>query len=291
MNSLRSIMAPAIQNLEDAVSDLRRTDYNAYQSILARFTSCLDEQPLSGFLLSVLPWTDFDAWWSQAQKTAESRGGSGTLIWPGDLAARVAMQVAFCGAISTDQSSILSSLHTFFRTGTRPSHEMNAFIEGLLNPLIRDIRRLAESRPISPHLLESMRHLPASGDSDLDALLQDACQKFKDPAPSARRDATEQLWDAWERLKSLNNPTDKSASVQKLLDSAADIQEFRDLLESEARALTGIGNNFRIRHHETNRFSLTRPEQHDYLFHRLYALMHFLLFNRGASNGKKNNKK
>jgi hypothetical protein len=160
---------------------------------------------------------------------------------------------------------------------------MNAFVEKLLNPLIRDIGHLTETRLISPHLLESMRHLPASGDADLDALIQDACQKFRDPAPSVRRDATEKLWDAWERLKSLDNPTEKKVSAQQLLDSATDIPAFRKLLGDEAKALTDIGNNFRIRHHETNKSSFTRPEQHDYLFHRLYALIHFLLSSRGAS--------
>jgi hypothetical protein len=55
---------------------------------------------------------------------------------------------------------------------------------------------------------------------------------------------------------------------------------FRLMLETEARALTEIGNSFHIRHFETDKVTIETPAQNDYLFHRLFALMQLLLFSR-----------
>ena len=41
--------------------------------------------------------------------------------------------------------------------------------------------------------------------------------------------------------------------------------------------MTNIGNEFNIRHKETDRIKLERVEYIDYLFHRLFALMELLL--------------
>ena len=130
-----------------------------------------------------------------------------------------------------------------------------------------------------------MGTLPPSGDHTLDTLLRDAFSKFKDYAPKSRAEATEKLWDAWERLKSIDVQGNKRMSVAKLLDHAAPEPAFRALLESEARALTDVGNAFHIRHFETDKVSISQPEHFDYLFHRLFALMHLLLFSRSRGEG------
>jgi hypothetical protein len=76
------------------------------------------------------------------------------------------------------------------------------------------VRRLAP-----PVLAEAIRSpLAPTGDATLDAMLEDARQKFLSPDPQRRRESLERLWDAWERLKSLDDPTDKKRSTAKLLD-------------------------------------------------------------------------
>lgn len=89
-----------------------------------------------------------------------------------------------------------------------------------------------------------------SGDSMLDAMLEEARRKFLSPDIKVRREALERLWDGWERLKSLSDPSNKKLSVAALLDNAAPKAPFRDVLEKEARELTEIGNSFHIRHTE-----------------------------------------
>jgi hypothetical protein len=65
-------------------------------------------------------------------------------------------------------------------------------------------------------------------------------------------------------------------SERKLGDKASVEVNFRQRLEQEARELTDIGNNFMIRHHESGKIPIHSGEQVDYLFHRLFALIHLL---------------
>lgn len=116
-----------------------------------------------------------------------------------------------------------------------------------------------------------------TGDSVLDSMLESARAKFLNPYPQVRREALEKLWDAWERLKTIEAGDDKKSQVKNLLDKAAAESNFRKLLETEAIALTGIGNNFLIRHSETNRTPIGQEPHVDYLFHRLFSLVWMVL--------------
>jgi hypothetical protein len=89
-----------------------------------------------------------------------------------------------------------------------------------------------------------------TGDEALDGMLEDSRAKFLNTDPAIRRESLERLWDCWERLKSLENPTNKKLSVESLLSKAAPDSAFRTVLDDEAKALTVIGNSFHIRHSE-----------------------------------------
>lgn len=115
----------------------------------------------------------------------------------------------------------------------------------------------------------------ATGDHTLDGLLVDATRRFVDREVSARRDAVEKLWDAFERAKTLLDP-DKKRGVTAILDQASSSAEFRELMEDESRTLTLVGNEFRIRHSEHGKVELT-DEELDYVFGRLFVLLWHLL--------------
>lgn len=283
MTSLASTLEPSLRDLNETVSDFRNASFHTSESVLQRFVHHLDEEPLAGFLKAVLPVPDFDGWLAKAQSTIGSMVGSGTLEWPPSRPERVAMQVALCRALSNKTVRFLDFLHKFMYTGRDLAGHVDGFATKLLNPLVRDIARLTESRPVPPVLFEAMGTLPPSGDHILDALLHDACKKFKDAAPKSRAEGTEKLWDAWERLKSIEVQGDKRMSVARLLEQCSPEPAFRARLDAEARALTEIGNSFHIRHFETDKVSISLPEQNDYLFHRLFALIHLLLFSRGRN--------
>jgi hypothetical protein len=285
MTSIRGMLEPSLQDIEEAISDFRDASFQSCESVLARILITLDEEPLSSFLDAVLPPVEFDPWYSDLRSTVGSMVGSGALTWPPERPKRVALQIALCRAIADKRVRFIDFVHEFLYTGRDLQGHVEEFAFKLLDPMLRDIARLSESRIVPPVLFEAMGALPASGDTTLDALLDDARLKFKDPSPKARSEATEKLWDAWERLKSLEVQGNKRLSVARLLDQCSPEQEFRQLIEQEAQQLTAIGNKFHIRHFETDKVALGSAAHNDYLFHRLFALIHLLLFSRSRDGG------
>jgi hypothetical protein len=123
-----------------------------------------------------------------------------------------------------------------------------------------------------------------TGDAETDRLLEAARQRFLSPKPEDRQDALEKLWDAFERLKTLELGSNKRAQADALLDRvAAPGSGFRQALAREATELTAIGNSFRIRHSETTQEALTSADQVDYLFTRMFAFVLAIL--KGTGRG------
>jgi hypothetical protein len=61
---------------------------------------------------------------------------------------------------------------------------------------------------------------PATGDEQLDELLNDAVTRFLSRVPADRQYALEKLWDGLERLKTLELGGQKLDSIALLLDRA-----------------------------------------------------------------------
>ena len=116
-----------------------------------------------------------------------------------------------------------------------------------------------------------------TGDDELDRLLEIARAKFFDRSANTRKEGLEKLWDAWERLKTLESGQTKREQATALLDKASTELVFRRHLEVEARELTGIGNNLMIRHTEVGKPAIASSVQVDYLYHRMFALIRLLL--------------
>lgn len=87
--------------------------------------------------------------------------------------------------------------------------------------------------------------------------------------------AVEKLWDAFERLKTYYSPAlKKAASSNKIIDDMSGSEpNYKALYEAEFKELTNIGNNFRIRHHETTKVDITDNRQYDYFYKRCLALI------------------
>jgi hypothetical protein len=121
-----------------------------------------------------------------------------------------------------------------------------------------------------------------TGDAEADALLEDARRRFLAPRLEDRRDGLEKLWDAFERIKTLEPGANKRASADALLDRAARPgSKLRQVLAEEAEALTRIGNAHRIRHSEVGQETLETDSQVDFLFGRLFAFIHLVLVSSG----------
>lgn len=133
------------------------------------------------------------------------------------------------------------------------------------------VERVPENAVLSKEIETIVTHAPEIGLKDL---LKDAIILYKTPAPQARRDSVEKIWDALERLKTYYTTMDKRASVTKIVNDIANNQaEFSAIFDEEFRALTKIGNDFRIRHHETNKIDITDSRHYDYFFNRCLSLI------------------
>ncbi|EPU1599595.1 AbiJ-NTD4 domain-containing protein [Klebsiella pneumoniae] len=132
-------------------------------------------------------------------------------------------------------------------------------------------------RLLSPALVRMISETHAPSEIELRSLLARANKKILHYDVSFRYDAVKELWDFWERIKSYQIPTNKSASVKKLLDLASNNLEFRAELETEAKALTNIGNAFFIRHAEMKQIKIQDSDHIEYLYQRMFSLIHLLL--------------
>ncbi|MBK8906342.1 MAG: hypothetical protein IPM60_00040 [Rhodospirillales bacterium] len=134
-------------------------------------------------------------------------------------------------------------------------------------------RRLA-----SPGLREELRQAVFhTGDDETDRLLEAARHDILSPRDADRRDALEKLWDAFERIKTLETGTNKKEQADRVLDAAAQARKFRTFLGEEAKALTNIGNSLRIRHSETSQEPIETLEQVEHLFHRMFGFLRLVL--------------
>ncbi len=149
------------------------------------------------------------------------------------------------------------------------------------NGLAYELTWQGEIERLAPSVLrEELASIEFStGDAELNRMLDVAKRKFSDSDEAIRREALESLWDAWERLKTLGDGSDKKAQITSRLDRTAgpSSPKFRESLEREAKELTKIGNRFQIRHSETDQEPLAKSEHVDYLFHRLFALIRMIL--------------
>jgi hypothetical protein len=136
-----------------------------------------------------------------------------------------------------------------------------------------EIRRLAPAG-LQDALAETVF---STGDIDLDQLLETAREKFLNRSPEIRKEGLEKLWDAWERLKTIEPGKDKKEQASALLDKASAEPVLRARLETEAMELNFIGNNLMIRHTEVGKPDIVTTAQVDYLFHRMFAMIRLLL--------------
>ena len=148
------------------------------------------------------------------------------------------------------------------------------------NGIVFDLKPNGRVERILPPALDKLLITPTfdTGDDKLNSMLEDARSKFVSPDPKVHKESLKDLWDAWERLKTLEIPEQnkKKQSFGALLDRSA-VGDLREPIKKESKELTDIGNAFGIRHSETYQKSLDESYQIDYLFCRMFALINMFL--------------
>lgn len=108
-----------------------------------------------------------------------------------------------------------------------------------------------------------------TNDEQLDLLINEAKDRFF--IPKDKQIALEKLWDAFERIKTYFNSNKKKSSTE-LVTKASEGFDFK-LIEDEFKLLTKIGNEYKIRHHETDKKEVAKSKHIDYLFFRMLSLI------------------
>lgn len=145
---------------------------------------------------------------------------------------------------------------------------------GLLYALTnnREVERIVEFDVLTENIESAVQTVHEKGTKEF---LQEAIRFYKSPRQENQHLATEKVWDALERLKTYYSPTlDKKKSVEKIMQAMGNSDEnFINLFNTEFKMLTDIGNNFRIRHHETTKIDITDSKHFDYFFNRCLSLI------------------
>src|SRR6478609_6126180 len=143
-----------------------------------------------------------------------------------------------------------------------------------------ELRQNGEIHRIGPPVLrEALQSAEfRTEDLELNRLLERARQRFNDPGFHTRYDALKDLFDAFERLKTLEPPHRKPDSAAALIRRVTAENKVQEMLDAEMRKdMENFGNGFFIRHANAEQVQLQTSEEIDYLFHRLFGLIRFLL--------------
>jgi hypothetical protein len=119
-------------------------------------------------------------------------------------------------------------------------------------------------------------------DIELNKLIEEAKERF---LSNDKQIGLEKLWDAYERLKTHFADTtiesnkkrqkDKGKSAEKVANIITENFD-KAFIDNEFKALTNIGNGYRIRHHERGKKELT-PKHINYFFFRMMSLVDLCL--------------
>lgn len=129
---------------------------------------------------------------------------------------------------------------------------------------------------IDEQIESEIRNLESVKEQGLKELLLESVRLYKNPRPELHKLATEKIWDALERIKTvfIVEGMDKKQSIARLIETMANGDDvYKDLFNSEFNELTRIGNNYRIRHHETDKTEITDERYYDYFYGRCFALI------------------
>lgn len=120
----------------------------------------------------------------------------------------------------------------------------------------------------------SIKSVEVITEPGLKELVQQSIELYNNKVISDKQIAVEKIWDALERLKTYYSDLGKKNSSEKIINDISNQNaKYKELFNDEFLKLTKIGNDFRIRHHETDKIDIIDNNYYDYFFYRCYALI------------------
>ena len=183
--------------------------------------------------------------------------------------------------VNIDYHSFFRHHHIKFSNSDESFMEFRRDVNGLFE-MIGLNYQLTENKIIeritdTDDLIEEARNIDSKmPEEGIRQLIREAVNLYQKAKPSDNHLATEKIWDALERLKTIYVSTeiDKKKSVAKVVQKvSAGVAELQTLIDTEYQTLTKFGNDFRIRHHEIGKNDIPNDDLYDYFFNRCLALI------------------
>lgn len=129
----------------------------------------------------------------------------------------------------------------------------------------------------SPLLDTPLANIELQTDDDhLKGLVDSAIRDFQDRSGTRKSLGLRQMVDAFERLKTIKDD-DKKRSVAKVINGLSPEDHVRSALNDDMKELTGIANNFCIRHHERGKKPLVDEDMIEFLFYQYFNYVRLIL--------------
>lgn len=133
------------------------------------------------------------------------------------------------------------------------------------------IEQIIEYAVLTPEIIAEVKKIQEPG---IKELVEEAIKRHAESTAASQKESVEKMWDAFERVKTIHTEMNKRDSAEKLICSiSGETKGFDELLRAEFKALTEIGNEYRIRHHETDKKEINDLRLYDYLFNRCLAVV------------------
>jgi hypothetical protein len=161
-----------VQDYEDRVDDLRRSDWRNFARALTDWLQLLDSSShSSGIIRQLGQRVDFDSWFGAAQTTVRGMVGSGRLDWSMDRTERLAQQLGLVRWLAAGDSNIGQYSTAFSWAGSNLNDNKRKITDELIEPFARDLlRHINRIRKSAPSIPAADRIVPLNHNS---AELQD----------------------------------------------------------------------------------------------------------------------
>lgn len=145
------------------------------------------------------------------------------------------------------------------------------------NGIVFILRDCQISRKLPKEFIHLIRDYKTT-DYRLNELINRSLENLKSVRIEERLWALEKIWDAFERMKTYYKELKKKHSIEQLLELASDgDSNIKEELDKEAKELTRIGNEYQIRHFETDKKEIKQLVFVDYLFFRMLVFIHLVV--------------
>jgi predicted nucleotide-binding protein len=130
---------PAIlRQIENAVTDLRSSEYTTFERHIKKLSRLLHSSDLEPITHSLIQGIDLDAWIKAGEATQGGMIGSATLDWPGETEKDLGTIILLIDKFASNADEALGFAHMFYHNGNNYTHNLQNMVRQMIVPFTRD---------------------------------------------------------------------------------------------------------------------------------------------------------